>query len=209
MFFLGPYKYSTKAQLKKRLKLYLANGPRGKIYNAEAIEKLHHLIRLHPRFYSKFGEVPIVGFHLEENELGSGASFVAELADGKKERFSYKKCIDGDAANPRSYAVEAFRFITRRQMREFRTTITFPASCALTGNEIADNPGLEIDHEPPFHELLSNFCERHDIHLEKVLTKGGGEGLTLEDATLTRLFEDFHRENAVLRPVDKKEHQKG
>jgi hypothetical protein len=206
MFFWGRHQYKSKEELKKKLKDFLAKAPEGPVTHPTLVEKLRYLLLLHPDYDRKEGS-GILRFEVQRNRFGAGSSFCVYRTDGSHERFSYKKCLDGQISTKRSKAIEAFRFLTRPQMMEFRESIKLPTQCKISGKTITSNEELEIDHQPEFSELLTNFCILKKINLEKLDTLGSGEHLKLIDHHLACEFIRYHSEKAILHPVLKSEHR--
>lgn len=199
MFRLGPYKYTSKEELKAKLKTFLEAAPDGPVSHPMAIEKLNCLLLLHPRAEEKIGS-GICQFVIARNELGSGKGFKVVRVDGTEERFSYKACIDGQEVTNRFKAIEALRFAVRLQLAEFRRSLTLPIVCAITGLPIATNSELHIDHKLPFWRLVREFCRQYSVDLNCVETKGSGEHLQLVDKSLESQFQQFHSNCAILQP---------
>lgn len=146
MFSLGPYSYSSKEELKAKLRQFLATATDGPIVHPVLVRKLQLLLYMHPRAEEKM-HGGVDHFRVASNELGSGRGFLIVRDDRTEERFSYKTCIDGEIATKRSRVVEAFRFAVRDQLAEFRERIQLPTVCALTGGTVVSRKQLHIDHK--------------------------------------------------------------
>ncbi|MFH4432823.1 DCL family protein [Vibrio diabolicus] len=199
MFRLGPYEYSSKEALKKKLKAFLKGDNEGDITHPQLIDKLSYLLMLHPDAERKIGS-GINGFKVERNYQGSGKSFVVIRKDYSEERFSYKSCIDGTVATRRSMALEALRFCVRSQMADYRSSIVLPTECGITGKVINSISELHIDHVEPFSVLVKQFCKEYGISLCDLETSSNGETLALLSKEIEGNFQDYHRSQARLQP---------
>ncbi|WP_367620493.1 DCL family protein [Pseudomonas sp. CAN1] len=167
-----------------------------------AIQKLHLLIALHPDAERKIGS-GIDHFKVQRNVLGAGQGLWLVRSDGTEESFSYKRCITGVRQSSYGKVCEALRFSVRSQLIAYRETLTLPAICAISGEEIVHRSNLHIDHKVPFWRLLQAFSEIHGIDLSVLDTVGSGEGLALVDQEISKAFETFHLTHAELQPSSK------
>jgi hypothetical protein len=203
MFKLGRFEYPSKRTLFASLKQYLECIRPGIITHPVTIEKLHNLVSLHPEADRKRG-CGISHFLVARNVMGSGKSFQIVRTDGSVERFSYKACLEGAIPTKRAKAFEAFRFAVRAQMREFRLSVSLPATCYLTGEPLLRQEDLYLDHIVPFWSLVEEFCTLHGVDISELETIGNGEQLRLLDHGLTTDFQAFHRQHADLKPTSRK-----
>lgn len=202
MYWLGPFQYSSKQELLDGLKVFVATAPVGMVSHKIAIQKLHLLIALHPDAERKIGS-GIDHFKVQRNVLGAGQGLWLVRSDGTEESFSYKRCITGVRQSSYGKVCEALRFSVRSQLIAYRETLTLPAICAISGEEIVHRSNLHIDHKVPFWRLLQAFSEIHGIDLSVLDTVGSGEGLALVDQEISKAFETFHLTHAELQPSSK------
>lgn len=202
MYWLGPFQYSSKQDLLDKLKVFVATAPVGRVSHKIAIQKLHLLIALHPDADRKIG-LGIDHFKVERNALGAGQGLWLVRSDGTEDSFSYKRCITGVRQSSYGKVCEALRFSVRSQLIAFRETLTLPAKCAISGEDIEHRSDLHIDHKIPFWRLLLAFSEVHRVELSQLDTVGSGEALALVDQKISKAFQAFHMEHAELQPTCK------
>jgi hypothetical protein len=200
MFRLGPYEYPSKDALKEKISHFLLSAKDGLITQPELVQKLHHLLYLHPRALEKIG-AGVREFRVAANSQGSGKSFMVMRHDNTCERFSYRTCIDGQAVSHRARVVETFRFAIRDQRNAYRDSLTLPVQCALTGSQIIRRADLHIDHRIPFSVLLEQFRAGEGFQLASVAIRGNGERVEFEDLGLRERWCSFHHDNAALQPT--------
>ena len=166
MYWLGPFEYRCKQALLDGLKEYLRTARMGRVSHPIAIQKLHLLLALHPDAERKIG-VGVDHFLIVRNEL-SGRGFRLVRSDGTEDSFSYSKCITGVPQSPHGKACEALRFAVRPQLDAFRAQLTYPVTCAISGEPIVHPNDLHVDHERPFWQLLARFCGEHQVDLSSL-----------------------------------------
>ena len=98
----------------------------------------------------------------------------------------------------------ALRKIIKPQIDDFRTTITFPCQCLISGYTLVHHGQIHIDHEPPFVELVERWLEENDLYYDEIKTKGTKNIKTLTDEALEKSWYDYHLQHAVLRAAYKK-----
>lgn len=170
MYWLRPFEYRCKQALLDGLKEYLRTARMGRVSHPIAIQKLHLLLALHPDAERKIG-VGVDHFLIVRNEL-SGRGFRLVRSDGTADSFSYSKCITGVPQSPHGKACEALRFAVRPQLDAFRAQLTYPVTCAISGEPIVHPNDLHVDHERPFLQLLARFCSEHQVDLSSLETTG-------------------------------------
>ncbi|EST14360.1 hypothetical protein EDP1_1430 [Pseudomonas putida S610] len=196
MYWLGPFEYRCKQALLDGLKEYLRTARLGRVSHPIAIQKLHLLLALHPDAERKIG-VGVDHFLIVRNEL-SGRGFRLVRSDGTGDSFSYSKCITGVPQSPHGKACEALRFAVRPQLDAFRAQLTYPVTCAISGELIVHPNDLHVDHERPFWQLLARFCRAHQVDLSSLETTGNGMGLALVDSKIRGAFVSYHLRHAKL-----------
>jgi hypothetical protein len=110
----------------------------------------------------------------------------------------------------RARVIAAARQETRGQIDAFRRSISFPVPCAVTG-ELIGRADTHIDHMHPlsFQDLLESWLEQGLGDWESIEVKWrldrGQKQFYFKDSLISESWQDYHKENAILRPVSKKQ----
>jgi hypothetical protein len=110
----------------------------------------------------------------------------------------------------RARVITAARQEVRGQIDNFRSSITFPAPCAITG-ELIRKADTHIDHMHPlsFQDLLESWLKQGVSDWESIKVTWrmdrGQKQFVFKDPLVSESWRGYHQENAILRPVSKKQ----
>lgn len=132
-------------------------------------------------------------------------NFILHFADGSSDTLSFHKAIDGKPTEDK-YLLEAFRRSINDQIYEFkRKNFKDEMKCPLTGESLTFNT-VHVDHQYPktFDAILAEFLTllddgETDVLLNFTIVLDSDGMRTLEHNAYCEAWQQYHRENAVLR----------
>jgi hypothetical protein len=156
------------------------------------------LLERHPGASEKTAK-GVAGFSvvLEPAACGKRAShhFAVVCDDGSLNGFSFLKCLNGET--PRSKGLAAMRNAIADQLAEARA-----AACGLDGEVHAHHAGRS------FRELAAEWLAVEGLSFETLVLACAADGIgsVMADFRQCSSWQRFHREHAVLVPMDASEH---
>jgi hypothetical protein len=156
------------------------------------------LLERHPGAAKKTDK-GVAGFSvvLEPASCGKRAShhFAVVCDDGSLIDFSFLKCLNGET--PQSKGLAAMRNAIADQLAEARA-----AACGLDGEVHAHHA------ERSFRELAADWLMAEGLSFETLVLAcaADGIGIVMADFRQCSSWQRFHREQAVLVPMDAREH---
>lgn len=205
---LGSKIFNTKSAAKLFIKNFLGNDSPSEKRSSSEIAKISDddlkwiipLIKRHHR-YENTDNISYIGLS-STNKNGLYNTFVVVLKNGDLDYPSYHSCIDG--FDPVRSMKKAMRQLIEEQINEFRTSVfksNNKVECEICKCSLYNNSKTHIDHIVTFISLVNKFLEINNISV--IETK---EGTNLWDTTfiddkLTHDWQDFHKQNAKLRPL--------
>ncbi|MBM4164965.1 MAG: DUF3223 domain-containing protein [Lentisphaerae bacterium] len=156
------------------------------------------LLERHPGAAEKTAR-GVAGFTvvLEPATCGKRAShhFAVVCDDGTLVDFSFPKCLNGET--PRSKGLAAMRHAIADQLAEARA-----AGCGLDGEVHAHHAGRS------FRELAAEWLAVEGLSFETLVLACAADGIgsVMADLRQRSSWQRFHREHAVLVPMDAREH---
>lgn len=134
--------------------------------------------------------------------------------DGSNEDFSYKKCISNIGTTKKAInkkqniqnVVKAFRYTIKPQVDAFRAKVFNNKrylKCEVLGINFS-KVTCHIDHQPPlqFNDLLNDFLIENSLNIQDIEVKNlNGIFSILKDKKLSEKWEEYHLNNAKLRPI--------
>jgi hypothetical protein len=89
---VGTRKFRSLTEAAKHFSKMLNRYKPGEPVNQEDFEHLLPLLKLNPEYKEKVGEAEVVGFDIDTAAHGTNC-FYAQLSDGTRVHFSYKRCL--------------------------------------------------------------------------------------------------------------------
>jgi Protein of unknown function (DUF3223) len=198
---IGPKTYPSKAHALTAIRL-LQVRLRTSRPTVEDTEFLHALLALHPDHTTKNG-CGVERFEVRQGMAGH-LQFWLIRTDGSETDFSFLKCLR--PKSEREHVLSAMRRAIAGQVIEARNAVFADQAtrlCPLTGEQLtADN--CEMDHLIPFIELANDFVASHGgYEAIETISADGEQGRHFKDTKIEKLWEEYHRGRAILRPVSK------
>lgn len=129
--------------------------------------------------------------------------FLAKRIDGTYWDFSWRHCISPQSNEKWLFTV--LRNEIAQQIEDYRATLRFPVKCAVTGL-LLNRAGCHIDHEHPFTFkaiaegwLLATGYSPDSIEIRH--KQHYGDRPSIDDRTIAKQWQTYHRSYARLRPV--------
>lgn len=173
---------------------------RGKVDESYSPFLLDLLLR-HPNYEEKWGSG--VDFFVVDQKRG-GLQFVRK--DGSFSIFSFLKCARGKEGTLKQLFSRAARWAVRGSIVAFRNEMfidSLAVPSAISG-QLVRVEDCHIDHaDPPFRQILDEFCETHDWAGMELVDQTFGKAFAHEEDAKT--FCKFHDARAVLQVVTAKE----
>jgi hypothetical protein len=209
--------YKNKALIKEHYRKILNSRDINTPLGIDDFNDLHALLKHHKEYKEKVGvgiESIQIEYHRDHytNNLAHYPHFQIYRVDGTNIDFSYIsaiKHINNTTTVNNDYVIDvkkAMRFIIKPQIDSFRNE-TFKIKqyfkCPILNINFS-KATFHIYHEPPkyfdfliFDFLKTNKLKFTDIELEEI----NGIFSTFKNKKLLKLWFDYHKKNAVLRPV--------
>jgi hypothetical protein len=146
-----------------------------------------------------------------KNEKILGYKFEFTLEDNTKFSPSLNKCVKN--INHNTLVKKAFRNCIIKQINDYKKQEFFNKPyimCQLT-NKLVDWEQSSVDHIAPltFRQLIVNFLDLMNLKFENIeLISEQIGGHSLKDQELTKIWVQYHLENAKLRVISNEEHKK-
>ncbi|MEU3341961.1 DUF3223 domain-containing protein [Streptomyces sp. NPDC006668] len=208
---IGATHYPTKEAVRNICRAIVQRyGIGGDVTDPEDDSFLRDLLKCHPEYDLKRG-IGIAHFrviaHTDHNRRSVGIALIR--LDGEVSDFSWNACLT--PFSQRTQVLAALRHAIAEQVAQARDTALDsgqPLVCAVTGELIPSAAELHIDHaDPTFLDLAEEFITVNGgVDAFRILPDSGA-GITyieLEDKKLEELWQNYHRERALLRPVLKR-----
>lgn len=103
----------------------------------------------------------------------------------------------------KTMVLQAARNVITEQILAFREGITFPTSCALTGEVITDFSQLDIDHRTALSKLCQDFLEENNLKWSDIKLKGAKNNKVWKCPKLRSAWEQYHHSMAILQVTTK------
>ena len=149
---------------------------------------------------------------VQPNPPWNTRGFWLERTDGTKTDFSYLECID---AKPLLMDfVAACRAAVAAQVMAFKVSALAAGECRCPmTNVVLTLENSHVDHVAPktFEWLVGEFVQHQGIEAEAVKINGFADGEVerrFVDESLCASWQEFHRANALLRRIEKRENLK-
>jgi hypothetical protein len=200
--------FKTKATLSDHIRSIVAGYPDGAYLDDGHFEFMATIFAMHPEAPQKAGAgIARIGVQtVKAYGQRPTRGFFIERTDGSRTDISWLECLH--ATPHRRKVMAALRQAVAPQVEAFR--LRYPATrevCLLLGttHQVSE---MEVDHAPPrtFLALVSRFLESARLTFDEIRLQPTRDNDTIErlaDEALRRRWEEFHRENAVLRMVSK------
>lgn len=204
---IGAFHFPSKASAQFAVKSIIEQYQDGEAITGAHFEFLLSLVGLHKSASKKIGS-GVTKFFVKSNPLHrNNRCLYIERTDGSCTDFSYLKCVG--ARNPIQDRYTALRNavadqITSFRLREFSRGVV---RCSVSGREL-DVSDCHIDHKFPltFRVLVENWLVSASINIDAVKIDDSTDnriGRIMTDARQRESWSDFHRNRAVLRPLDR------
>ena len=183
----------------------------GERFDGSVHEKLLGLIELHPEREEKIGCG--VDFFFVDKSLGhSTRCFWIKRKDGSGVDFSYKHCIDQKGKSADQDFSAACREAVQKDIEIAKTDLERENNgvfiCERTGKKLTRDQ-IHADHQPPFDQLVKWFkkmekVDPSDPSLYEPRIPGSFDPTRLSPVWKSK-FQEFHREYAEIRMVERVE----
>lgn len=211
-YVLADESFRTKENVTTRCREILSATPDGSLVSDSSLPFLLDLFRHHDEWAQKTAG-GVVGISTQTTSHGTRC-FVFVRNDGGTIDISFPHAIrlipSTRTANLIPQGLRDFRSAARKgieaQIRDFRDSqLVSSSECPITG-EALHRGNCAVDHAPPitFDSLIFNFCQSKGINPIAVAVGSiNGTVAVFEDPLLLVAWQEYHRENAVLRLVSR------
>lgn len=201
---IGGEVFTSKTAIEARCRAILGpqNARREYTIEEQDLEFVRGLFERHPEARRKTDVRGPKSFRVVASTLGTHCLAVGR-SDGTWERWSYSSAIT--PPTPWARFVDVARRVIAPQILAFRDA--HPERVSAVSGVAIDGTG-HVDHAAPwtFDALLRAFVVAYAVDVDAVVYVDRADGFTWwEDDALSRAWEEYHREIAVLRLVTAEE----
>jgi hypothetical protein len=197
----------TKTDFNEKLSRIITNHRAGSLLIGEPSEFILRACKLTER-WNKMASDPKVEVRLRNLEIAGGRRVkmislergITRQPVGKakliNELYPVKKIATAASPEEKHYnAVKsAMRGGVLLQLKDFRSSVTLPTICAVTGLKIRKGQRTDVDHVGlTFSEIADNFIAKCELKYTDIPLVGPPTAKRFKDDELWELWKDFHR----------------
>ena len=204
---VGVNTFATKGALQDYIRTLVADHADDQALDADDLRFMLTLLDRHPQAETKIG-CGVASIVVRRNPVyTSTRGFYLFRTDGSGTDFSWTECL-----NPtphRKKVTRAMRVLAEPQTMAYKQRFfdsTPSPTCELTGESITF-VGSHVDHVPPltFEKLIEDFCVENNLDIDTIPIRDDLADNkyvdVLDDDLIAALWEEYHRQRAVLRVV--------
>ena len=210
IFRIGDRIFPSKKLAQERIRAILWGYQPETYLDAGDFALVRDLLNLHPSSEIKVGcGVKGIFIRINRFDYGSTPGFWIERLDGSITDFSYLECLK--PSSHRQKVLRTLRELINDQILAFKQDYfqdRETAICEFTGEVLRFNTS-HVDHAYPrtFLALVEEWRHGHSLGFEQIAICGSEDGVMgdrLIDPDLESDWQDYHRDNAMLRIVSVK-----
>jgi len=208
---LGEFRFESRKEAKDHFSSILNSVPLGTVLEGEKFAYAMALLLNHPNVLKKVG-CGVEAIKVDRGKYERNRCFHVIRADGSIEDFSIAKCVDGEHSDFHRFCTAA-RSAVEGEIREFKQNYFLKnqdksgrVRCQMSGGAI-DFSEAHVDHREPFtfSAIAHFFIQAHKMDLSTIgYLSENLYGHKFSDDALAASFCEWHRENAKLRVIAKR-----
>ena len=208
---IGEFEFNTKKEAKELYKDILNNSNLDEALKGEAFNYVMALLLNHPNVNTKMAGQQVKSLIVSQGKYQSNRCFHLIREDDSIEDFSIGKCIDGEYSGFRKFSIAARQVVEDELLQykikyfEEKGNKDNKVKCTISG-ELISKDEAHVDHREPFtfSAIVHFFIQSKNIDLDKIKYCNENQyGNIFEDTALINEFNEWHKQNAILRIVSK------